>query len=135
EGAVAIAVVGVLGEHGLNQLRDRVPVRLVDRDPVHLAQAVANRAHAALVRSFPGHGAEAIGSLRKRITMWCSVRSAFASVSAKLPKDWGDVGRQIGILVGVDIAYELVRGIADSQRADAITHGAQVINFEQSTHT
>ena len=60
-------------------------------------------------------------------------RRAFASVSAKLPKGWGDVGRQIGILVGVDIAYELVRGIADSQRADAIAHGQQVIDFEQST--
>jgi len=63
------------------------------------------------------------------------VRCAFASVSAKLPKGWGDAGRQIGILVGVDVAYELVRGIADSQRADAIAHGTQVINFERSTHT
>jgi membrane-associated phospholipid phosphatase len=63
------------------------------------------------------------------------VRSAFASVSAKLPKGWGDAGCQIGILVGVDIAYELVRGIADSQRADAIAHGTQVIDFERSTHT
>jgi membrane-associated phospholipid phosphatase len=67
--------------------------------------------------------------------MWCSVRRVFARVSAKLPKGWGDVGRQIGILVGVDIAYELVRGIADSQRADAITHGSQIISFERSTHT
>src|SRR5882757_8922050 len=60
---------------------------------------------------------------------------AWNTVGAKLPKGWGDVWRQIGILVGVDVAYELVRGIADSQRADAITHGAQVIQFEQSTHT
>ena len=60
---------------------------------------------------------------------------AFARITAKLPKGWGDAGRQIGILVGVDIAYELVRGIADSQRSDAIAHGAQVIDFERSTHT
>jgi membrane-associated phospholipid phosphatase len=60
---------------------------------------------------------------------------AFNAVTAKLPKGWGDAGRQLGILVGVDIAYELVRGIADSQRADAIAHGQQVIEFEQSTHT
>ena len=60
---------------------------------------------------------------------------AFARISAKLPKGWGDVGRQIAILVGVDIGYELVRGIADSERADAIAHGSQVIGFERSTHT
>ena len=35
----------------------------------------------------------------------------------------------------VDVAYELVRGIADGQRADAIAHGRQVIDFERSTHT
>jgi membrane-associated phospholipid phosphatase len=60
---------------------------------------------------------------------------AFNAVTAKLPKGWGDAGRQLGILVAVDIAYELVRGIADSQRADAITHGQQVIDFERGTHT
>ncbi|HWB70203.1 MAG TPA: phosphatase PAP2 family protein [Solirubrobacterales bacterium] len=60
---------------------------------------------------------------------------AFAAVTAKLPKGWGDAGRQLGILVGVDLAYELVRGIADSQRSDAIAHGQQVIDFERSTHT
>jgi membrane-associated phospholipid phosphatase len=60
---------------------------------------------------------------------------ALAAVSAKLPKGWGDAGRQIAILIGVDVAYELARGVADSNRADAIAHGAQVINLEQSTHT
>ncbi|HEX8752536.1 MAG TPA: phosphatase PAP2 family protein [Solirubrobacterales bacterium] len=60
---------------------------------------------------------------------------AFARISAKLPQGWGDAGRQVAILVGVDVAYELVRGIADSQRSVAIAHGAQVIQFERSTHT
>ncbi len=60
---------------------------------------------------------------------------AIARIGARLPQGWGDAGRQICILVGVDIAYELVRGIADSQRADAIAHGAQVIDFERSSHT
>ncbi|MGV1049224.1 MAG: phosphatase PAP2 family protein [Solirubrobacterales bacterium] len=60
---------------------------------------------------------------------------AFSRISAKLPRGWGDLGRQIGILVGVDIIYELGRGIADSDRADAIAHGAQVIEIEQATHT
>ena len=35
----------------------------------------------------------------------------------------------------VDLAYELVRGIADGQRSEAIAHGQQVIDFERSTHT
>ena len=60
---------------------------------------------------------------------------AFAAATAWLPKGWGDAGRQLGILVGVDLIYELGRGVADSQRADAIHHGAQVIDFERSTHT
>jgi hypothetical protein len=63
------------------------------------------------------------------------VSRALASVSARLPKGWGDLGRQIAILVGVDLVYELVRGVADSQRADAIAHGQWVIDFERSTHT
>ena len=61
--------------------------------------------------------------------------SGFRAHRAKLPQGWGDAGRQLGILVLVDVAYELVRGIADSQRADAIAHGQQVIDFERSTHT
>jgi membrane-associated phospholipid phosphatase len=60
---------------------------------------------------------------------------AFEWVTSKLPQGWGDAGRQLGILVGVDICYELVRGIADSQRSDAIVHGQQVIDLERSTHT
>lgn len=70
-----------------------------------------------------------------RITIVCSVSRVLSRVGAKLPKGWGDLGRQIGILIGVDLIYELGRGIADSDRADAIAHGAQVIDFEQTTHT
>jgi len=63
------------------------------------------------------------------------VSRALARIGAKLPKGWGDLGRQAAILVGVDLAYTAVRGIADSERAAAITHGQQVIDFERSTHT
>jgi hypothetical protein len=52
-----------------------------------------------------------------------------------LPKGWGDAGRQLGILVGVDLIYELGRGVADGSKAGAIDHGSQVISFERSTHT
>src|SRR5258708_2088103 len=60
---------------------------------------------------------------------------ALSAIGSRLPRGWGDAGRQLGILVGVDVAYELVRGIADSQRSDAIAHGAQVIDLERSTNT
>ena len=42
------------------------------------------------------------------------------AIGIALPQGWGDLGRQIGILVRVDVAYETVRGIADGQRAEAI---------------
>jgi PAP2 superfamily len=54
---------------------------------------------------------------------------------AKLPKGWGDAGRQLGILALVDLAYELVRGVAQGQRAVALAHGQQLIEVERSTHT
>lgn len=57
---------------------------------------------------------------------------AFAAISARLPQDWGDFGRQIAVLVSVDLAYTFVRGIVDSQRAVAMTHGQQVMDVEKS---
>jgi membrane-associated phospholipid phosphatase len=63
------------------------------------------------------------------------VSRALASISARLPKGWGDLGRQAAILVGVDLAYTAVRGIADSERAAAMSHGQQVIDFERSLHS
>jgi membrane-associated phospholipid phosphatase len=59
----------------------------------------------------------------------------FVRIGDRLPKGWGDAGRQLGILALVDLAYELVRGIADGQRAVAIAHGQQLIDLERSTHT
>jgi hypothetical protein len=58
-----------------------------------------------------------------------------SAIRGRLPKVWGDAGRQFGILVLVDVIYELGRGIADGSKASAIHHGAQVISFERSTHT
>jgi membrane-associated phospholipid phosphatase len=63
------------------------------------------------------------------------VSSAFSNVGAKLPKGWGDFGRQIAILVSVDLAYTFVRGIVDSEKGLAMTHGLQVIDLEKATGT
>ena len=58
-----------------------------------------------------------------------------AHIGNRLPKGFGDFGRQIAILVGVDLAYTFVRGIVDSERALAFAHGQQVMDFEKATGT
>lgn len=60
---------------------------------------------------------------------------AFAAIGSRLPQGWGDLGRQAAILVCVDLAYSLVRGLADSQRAVAMAHGQQIMDFEKSIGT
>lgn len=60
---------------------------------------------------------------------------AFAAVTAKLPKGWGDLGRQIGLVLLVNTGYEVVRGIADGQKSVAFAHGQQVIDAERATGT
>jgi len=60
---------------------------------------------------------------------------AYNAMGDRLPKGWGDLVRQIGILVGVDLAYTFVRGIVDSEKGLAMAHGQQLIDFERSTHT
>jgi membrane-associated phospholipid phosphatase len=60
------------------------------------------------------------------------VSRPLSAAGNKLPKGWGDFGRQILILVLVDLAYTFVRGIVDSEKALAMTHGQQIIDFEQS---
>src|SRR6201996_2705372 len=60
---------------------------------------------------------------------------ASAAATDWMPKGWGDAGRQLAILVGVDLIYDFGRGVADSSRADAIAHGQQIIDFERSIHT
>lgn len=63
------------------------------------------------------------------------MRRRVSSIGARLPHGWGDVVRQIGLIVLGDLCYETVRGIADGQRTIAFDHGQQVIDFERSTHT
>jgi membrane-associated phospholipid phosphatase len=63
-----------------------------------------------------------------------SVARFLARISAGPPRGWGDAGRQLGILVLVDVAYELVRGIADGERSQAIANGESVISLERGVH-
>jgi membrane-associated phospholipid phosphatase len=63
------------------------------------------------------------------------MRHAFAALTARLPQGWGDLGRQIGLLLLVDLAYETVRGIAEGQHSTAFTHGQAIIDLERGTST
>jgi membrane-associated phospholipid phosphatase len=63
------------------------------------------------------------------------MRRAFAALTARLPRGWGDLGRQIGLLLIVDLAYETVRGVAEGQHATAFAHGQAIIDIERGTHT
>jgi hypothetical protein len=63
------------------------------------------------------------------------MRRAFAALTALLPHGWGDLGRQIGLLLIVDLAYETVRGMADGQHGPAFAHGQAIIDLERNTHT
>ena len=60
---------------------------------------------------------------------------ALATVGSRLPQGWSDLGRQVGILVGVDLAYTFVRGIVVSEKPLAMLHGREVIDFERATNT
>jgi CDP-diacylglycerol---glycerol-3-phosphate 3-phosphatidyltransferase len=63
------------------------------------------------------------------------VRRLVTKSSAWLPKGWADLGRQIALVIVVDLAYETVRGIADGQRSVAFAHGQQIIDIERATST
>ena len=83
----------------------------------------------------PSSAARALSRVNARITIERSVSRAFASVTARLPKGWGDLGRQIADPRRRRHRLRGRRGIADSKRPDAIAHGQQVIDFEQATHS
>jgi membrane-associated phospholipid phosphatase len=63
------------------------------------------------------------------------VRSAIDRIGGRLPQGWGDLFRQLGLFALADLAYDLVRGVADGKHAIAFAHGQEIINFERSTHT
>lgn len=60
---------------------------------------------------------------------------ARSSVTSRLPHGWGDFGRQLCLLLLVDLAYETVRGLADGQRSVALAHGREIIDLERATGT
>ena len=124
EGAVAVAVVGVLGEDGLDQLGDRVPVRLVDR-PARTSRAA-------------GRGSPAPAASCGRFQS--TARTLFAPSYAR--GDGGDRGggadgrRRQGLLPagrrGGD-ADRLLPRQPDPRRGLAAVHGARRARRSRST--
>jgi membrane-associated phospholipid phosphatase len=60
------------------------------------------------------------------------VRSLVGKVGGWLPHGYGDAGRQLGLFVVAELSYELVRGIADGERVQAMVNGQNVIALEKS---
>lgn len=63
------------------------------------------------------------------------MRRVIDQLGERLPRGWGDLFRQLGIFAGADLAYDVVRGVAEGKHQAAFAHGQQVIDFERSTHT
>jgi membrane-associated phospholipid phosphatase len=59
------------------------------------------------------------------------VRSLVRKVGDWLPHGYGDASRQLGLFVLAELSYELVRGIADGERVQAIVNGQNVIALEK----
>jgi hypothetical protein len=63
------------------------------------------------------------------------VRALVDRVGRWLPHGYGDAARQLSLFVVAELCYETVRGVADGQKMQALTNGANVIDFEKSIHT
>jgi hypothetical protein len=50
-----------------------------------------------------------------------------------LPKGWPDALRQIGLFAFADLLYETVRGVAESNTAQAFANARSIVDLEQST--
>ena len=59
------------------------------------------------------------------------MRSLVRKVGDWLPHGYGDASRQLGLFVLAELSYELVRGIADGERVQAIVNGQNVIALEK----
>jgi membrane-associated phospholipid phosphatase len=59
------------------------------------------------------------------------VTAATATERRVLPRGWGDLFLQLGIWFGFLAAYQVVRGIADRNPADAFDNGLKVIDIER----
>src|SRR3954449_11799922 len=148
-GDVPVGVVGVLGQHRADELRDRMAVRVVHRAAVELAQPVPDRPDSALWGALPtgfGHGPSiwrpsgcglkvpSVGGRRTPVTISRNlpVPPLVQSLGSRLPHGWRDLFRQIVLFVVAYQGYQVARGIADSHPSTALANGTHIIHLEQS---
>ena len=55
-----------------------------------------------------------------------------ARISAALPRGWAGLSRQLAIFAAFDLAYELSRILASSDRGIAMAHGNDIVSAERS---
>jgi uncharacterized membrane protein YbhN (UPF0104 family) len=61
-----------------------------------------------------------------------SPRSIITAIGTRLPRGWGDLGRQLAIFALLDMAYELSRTFAVGDRSTALRHAHSIVNTERS---
>jgi uncharacterized membrane protein YbhN (UPF0104 family) len=61
-----------------------------------------------------------------------SPRSLITAIGTRLPRGWGDLGRQLAIFALLDMAYELSRTFAVGDRSTAIRHAHSIVSAERS---
>jgi len=61
-----------------------------------------------------------------------SPRSIITAIGTRLPRGWGDLGRQLAIFAALDMAYELSRMFAVGDRSTALRHAHSIVNTERS---
>ena len=61
-----------------------------------------------------------------------SPRSLITAIGTRLPRGWGDLGRQLAIFALLDMAYELSRTFAVGDRSTAIRHAHSIVSTERS---
>jgi membrane-associated phospholipid phosphatase len=57
------------------------------------------------------------------------------SIGRRLPKGWGDAGRQLGLFVLADLCYETVRGLAEGRAPAAFANAERIVEVERATGT
>ena len=62
--------------------------------------------------------------------------SAVVAVGRRLPRGWGDLGRQVAIWFGFLAIYQVARGFADRNPAKAFQNGDDIVRLEtRLTHS
>jgi uncharacterized membrane protein YbhN (UPF0104 family) len=103
-------------------------VRRTFADP----EANARRANVGLSELKRPGARIAAGRTGDEAALTMSPRSIITAIGKRLPRGWGDLGRQLAIFALLDLAYELSRTLAVGDRSVALRHAHSIVNTERS---